>query len=391
MSAKILCVDDDPNILEALRRQLRRQFDTEFAPGGAEGLHAIDSRGPFAVIVSDMRMPGMDGIQFLSAAKERAPESVRVMFTGNADLKTAVDAVNEGHVFRFVTKPCAPETLARTLDACVRQYQLVTAEKELLEKTLQGSIKILTDVLSLANPTAFGRASRVRRLVGKLCVYLKVDQSWQCEIAAMLSQIGCVTMPSSTLNKIYHGQALTKNEAQMLATHPAVGRELVANIPRLESVAEIIGYQQKCFDGSGTPVDSVARKDIPLGARILKLAIDSDTLQWGGLTAIETLAELHKHQDQYDPDALTALHAVIGLEETAEIREVALTNLRTRMILAGDITTIDGTLLVSKGQEVTASMLQRLKNFALNGRLEGPMRVFVRAERGSHVAVRAAR
>ena len=93
MSEKILCVDDDPRILQAFQRQLRKQFHIETAPGGAEGLEAIASSGPFAVIVSDMRMPGMDGIQFLSAVKERAPESVRIMLTGNADQQTAVDAV----------------------------------------------------------------------------------------------------------------------------------------------------------------------------------------------------------------------------------------------------------------------------------------------------------
>ena len=297
MNEKILCVDDESNILQALQRQLRRQFRVETALSGAEGLEVITSDGPFAVIVSDMRMPGMDGIQFLSAVREQAPESVRVMLTGNADQQTAMDAVNEGQIYRFLTKPCPTETLVATLAAGVRQYQLVTAEKELLEKTLRGSVKVLTDVLSLANPTAFGHASRVRRMVQKLCKQLNVDQPWQCEIAAMLSQIGCVTVPSSTLNKIYHGQTLSDDESQMMAAHPSIGRELVANIPRLESVAEIIGSQQKCFDGSDTQADTPAGKEIPLGARILKVAIDYDTLKWSGLADVEVITELRQHSE----------------------------------------------------------------------------------------------
>ena len=244
MSEKILCVDDEPNVLQALRRQLRRQFRIETVPGGAEGLEAIAADGPFAVIVSDMRMPGMDGVQFLSAVKERAPESVRVMLTGNADQQTAINAVNEGNIFRFLTKPCPPEVLAKTLATGVRQYQLVTAEKELLEKTLQGSVKVLTDVLSLTNPIAFGRATRVRKLVNELCKELKVNRLWEYEIAAMLSQIGCVTIPSDMLGRVYEGQALDTEEAKMFEGHPTVGRDLVANIPRLENVAEFIAYSR---------------------------------------------------------------------------------------------------------------------------------------------------
>ncbi|GAG00018.1 unnamed protein product, partial [marine sediment metagenome] len=209
MSEKILCIDDDPNILQGYQRRLRKQFKIETALGGTEGLEAIASKGPFAVIVSDMRMPGMDGVQFLAAAKRRAPDSVRMMLTGFADQQTAVEAVNEGNIFRFLTKPCPPETFAKALTAGMEQYRLVTAEKVLLEKTLRGAIKVLTDVLSLTNPTAYGHASRVRRLVQKLCKQLEVDQPWQAEVAAMLSQIGCVTVPPNTLNKIYYGQTLT--------------------------------------------------------------------------------------------------------------------------------------------------------------------------------------
>ncbi|MFH1749251.1 MAG: HD domain-containing phosphohydrolase [Planctomycetota bacterium] len=390
MSEKILCVDDDPNILQGYQRRLRKQCDIETALGGTEGLEAIASKGPFAVIVSDMRMPGMDGVQFLAAAKQRAPDSVRMMLTGHADQETAVEAVNEGNIFRFLTKPCPPETFAKALTAGIEQYRLVTAEKVLLEKTLRGAIKVLTDVLSLTNPTAYGHASRVRRLVQKLCKHLEVEQSWQAEVAAMLSQIGCVTVPPNTLNKVYYGQMLTADESQMLEAHPSVGRDLVANIPRLETVAEIIAYQQKCFDGSGSPSDSAAGKEIPLGARVLKVAIDYDTLKWSGLADLEAIAELRKHSERYDPDVLAAL-GTIGTEESLDIQEVWAKDLRTYMIVADDVTTTDGTLLVSKGQEVTTSMRQRLMNFARNGRIEGPIRVLVRAESGSRAAQSVAR
>ena len=386
MNKRILCVDDEPKILGAFQRQLCEQFDVETAVSGAEGLEVLASKGPFAVIVSDMRMPEMDGIQFLTVVKDRAPESVRMMLTGNADQQTAIDAVNEGNIFRFLTKPCPPEKLAKALTAGIEQYRLITAERALLEKTLRGAVKVLTDVLSLTNPTAFGHAARVRRFVQKLCEELKVDNSWQFDIAAMLSQIGCVTVPQDTLDRICDGRTLKPEEVQMLEAHPAVGRDLVANIPRLENIAQIIAYQQKRFDGSGIPADPVAGHDIPLGARMLKVALDYDTFKWSGKTDMQALVELRGRVGWYDPDVLAAMEVVIGFEASFEIREIGIMELTGQMILAENITTTDGTLLVSKGQEVTASLGQRLRNFARNKRIEEPILVLVQAETGSRVA-----
>lgn len=377
MSAKVLCVDDDSNVLQAFRRQLRKQFDIETASDGAEGLEAITSRGPFAVILSDMRMPGMDGIQFLAAAKQRAPQSVRIMLTGNADQRTAIEAVNQGHIFRFLTKPCPTETLIETLAAGVRQYQLVTAEKELLERTLRGSVKVLTELLALVNPTAFGQAARLRRVAQKLCQRLAVDQQWQVEIAAMLSQIGCVTIPPDTLHKMYHGQELTAEESQMLDAHPAIAAGLVSNIPRLEPVAKIIAYQRKRFDGTGIPPDSVAGKEIPIGARILALAIDYDALKGRGLSDADVIVQLRARSGWHDPEILAALEELVGFEAPFEIREVRLREVTNHMILAEDVRTVDGTLLVAKEQEITEALRQRLMNFARNGRLGSTIRVLV--------------
>ena len=384
MSKRILCVDDEPKVLSAFQRQLHEQFHIETAVGGAEALEVLASKGPFAVIVSDMRMPGMDGIQFLAAAKDRAPESVRMMLTGCADQETAIEAVNEGNIFRFLTKPCPPERLAKALTAGIEQYRLVTAEKELLEKTLRGAIKVLSDVLSLANPMAFGHASRVRRLIRELCKEMNVDKPWQLEIAAMLSQIGCVTVPSDTLEKVYHRRPLQEEESQMLEAHPAIGRDLVRNIPRLEDVAQIIAYQQKCFDGSGIPSDSVAGEAIPLGARILKVALDYEILKWGGRTGLEAVIALRKQSQWYDPDALAALEAVVKSEESFDVQDVAMKDLGLYAILAEDVITPDGTLIVGKGQEVTPSLYYRLKNFARKRGLEDQIRIRICVERRSH-------
>src|SRR5262249_53231752 len=127
MSTKILFVDDDASILTAFQRNLRKQFALDVAIGGSEALRAMSAKGPYAVLVADMQMPEMNGLEFLKKAEEISPQTVRIMLTGNADQKTASDAVNLGHVFRFLTKPCSTEELAATLKAGLEQYLLVIA------------------------------------------------------------------------------------------------------------------------------------------------------------------------------------------------------------------------------------------------------------------------
>jgi response regulator RpfG family c-di-GMP phosphodiesterase len=378
MTEKILCVDDDPNILDAYRRQLRKEFHIETAGAVREALAAMESNGPYAVIVSDMRMPGMDGIQFLARAKEIAPDTVRIMLTGNADQETAVEAINEGNIFRFLTKPCPSERLGRALQAGIEQYRLVMAEKELLEKTLRGAIKVLTDLLCLVNPTAFGRASRVDRLVRQLAAELDVEVAWELDVAAMLSQIGCVTLPPRTLDRLHLGEPLGPEELKMFEMHPSVGRDLVAKIPRLEGVAEIIAYQEKGFDGSGVPADSRRGREIPLGARILKVALDFDTFRSGGLTEEAAVASLFRQPERYDPDVLNALQGIAEKSECHIVREIGLRELTDGMIFAGDVRTTTGMLLVCKGQEATQSLCQRLLNYSKHAPIREPIRVLVR-------------
>ena len=221
MNERILCVDDEPCVLQAYQRALRKQFIIEVRTGGIEALNAIARNGPYAVIVADMRMPGMNGIELLVKAGEIAPDTVRMMLTGNADQQTALDAVNQGHIFRFMIKPCPPHVFAKSLEAGIAQYRLVTAEHELLSQTLSGSIKVMTDVLGLVNPAAFGRSSRVHRLVRQLCQAMGLRRAWLIEIAAMLSQIGCVAIQETTLSKAFKGEELSADEEKTFADAPA--------------------------------------------------------------------------------------------------------------------------------------------------------------------------
>lgn len=379
MTDKVLCVDDDVDILNTYKQQLRKEFNIETAESGEEGLKRIAGEGPYAVVVSDLRMPGMDGITFLSKVMRGYPDTVRIVLTAYADLNEAINAVNKGNVYRFLTKPCSPEMLAGALSDGLDQYRLVTAEKELLEKTLGGTIKILLEMVSMSRPAAYGRADRIRRLSKQVAKALKIDKLWQVDLAAMLSQVGCVTVPDETLQKVYARKALSPKEKMMFENHPIVGKELLVNIPRLETVAEIIGYQEKRFDGSGIPEDVVYGEDIPIGARILKVALDFDTFVTSGNSTKEALTQMYGKKGWYDPEIMSVLESVVDEEVFLDVKYVRLNEITSDMILGEDVIGMSGAVLIPRGQEVTQSLRLRLVNYAALAGIKEPIKVLVKA------------
>lgn len=374
---KILFVDDDHNVLDAFRRNFRKMYDLETATGAREAAKIIARKGPFAVVVSDMRMPGVDGVQFLTRLKEMAPDTVRIMLTGYADVQSSIAAVNEGNVFRFLTKPCSSQQMQKTLEDALRQYRLVIAEKQLLEQTLGGSIKMLTELLALVNPEAFGRANRIHRHVRQMALHLGLTKTWEIENAALLSQIGCMLLPRETIKKLAHGGELSGEEKQVYDMHPLIAADLLGHIPRLEGVREMIAYQEKRFDGHGTPIGGKAGAEIPLGGRILKILVDFDQLEATGKTPAQILAEMKSRKGWYDPMVLEVLEKVLGWKSGFQLREARLEELENGMILAGDVVSLRGMLLVAKGQEVTPVLTTRLRTFAGIGGVQEPIKVLV--------------
>ena len=368
---RILFVDDEPNILQAMERQFRKQFEIHTAVGPVLGLEAIAKEGPFAVVVSDLRMPVMDGVEFLTRVRAASPDTVRVMLTGQADMDAAIAAVNQGNIFQFLTKPCPPDTLSRALTAAIEQHRLITAERELLEQTLRGSIGVLSEVLSLVNPGAFGRAQRIRRYVVHMAARLDLADRWQFELAAMLSQIGSVTVPPEVMDKYYRREPLSAAEAQVLAGQSLVGYALLARIPRLELVARMIAHQEDRW-APGTAMSDAAA----VGAALLKVARDFDEQMIRGAEPGAALAAM-KRNPEYHRDFVEALREVHVEESQLALRLVSLTQLRTKMIMLEDVRGRNGLLLLAKGQEVTDSAIARLKSFAQTVGIVEPLRVVV--------------
>ena len=358
----VLCVDDEPKVLEGLTLNLRRHYRVSTATNGLAGLAIIDGDAPPAVVVSDMRMPEMDGAAFLSQVKERSPDTVRLLLTGQADLDSAIAAVNHGQVFRFLTKPCNAQIFLTAVQAAAEQHRLITAEKEVLEKTLKGSIKALIEILSLTNPLAFGRAMRLKRHATELMAGVGVPLSWQIEVAVMLSQIGCVTLPAATNEKLYYGRPLDREEAEQTQRIPAVSLQLLGDIPRLEAVRAILQAQDHNFDGAGSPQRAAQGDSIPLGARILKLVMDYDTLDAGGVAPAVAIGTLQGRKGRYDPKLLDALARAKSQSASQRVFELGLASIRPGMLLIQDVMSTTGLLLVARGHEVTPGLLYRLRN-----------------------------
>ena len=379
MTDKILFVDDDPNILNAIKRQLRRQFTVETAVSGQEGLNLLSSKGPFAVVVADMRMPKMDGIQFLRSVQEDSPQSIRLMLTGNADQQTAIDAVNEGNVFRFLNKPCHVKLLVKALEAALEQYRLVHAERELLDGTVNGSIKLLTEILSAVAPNVFDRAVALREVAGEVALALRIMHTWDMDMATMLSHIAYVTLPPETLAKVRSGITLSPAEETIVAHLPETGHRLLENIPRLEKVARIVLYQAKNFDGSGFPKDKVAGEDIPLESRILKILHDLRDLEERDVEAGKAMERMKQSQHRYDPRVFQTVAWFLSADKEESNMlpptDVLVADLRPDQVLVSNVETESGQLLITAGHKLTSTMVAKLLHYHELHRIKQPIQV----------------
>lgn len=369
MNPKILLVDDDRNLLAACERILRCKFNLETATGSEAGLARITSGGPYAVVVADRQMPGMDGVELLARVREISPDTVRMMLTGNADMESVIRLVNESNIFRFLTKPCPTNLLIKALEDALKIYQLAVAEKELLNKTLNGSIKLLTDILAMVESPSFGPPQNLRNAIAAATRALGLQNAWEIDLAVMLAPIGHVTVPPDTLLKSRSSEPLSAPEQQLLDRLPETGARLLDNIPRLEGVAQIVRYQNKSFDGSGFPADQVTGDAIPVGARILKIIHDYMDLERSGETTATAFDIMRQRKGRYDPALIGVLQQSFEGKAKGQGRPATLSmplparDLAPGMILRSNVETIDGTLILRAGHHLTVMTLEKIFNF----------------------------
>ena len=364
MTKRILFVDDEPNVLSGFTRLLRKDYEFDTALGGAEAL-SLMQENLYAVVVSDMRMPEMSGEEFLAKAHVEQPDAVQMILSGQANLESTVAAVNNGNIFRFLIKPVDKEMLSANLDKALHQFQMINAERELLQNTLSGAVAALTEVLAMVSPTASRRTTHVVEVVRHVAPQIGLGSDWQMQLAAMLSGVGFAAMPADVVSKVTLGQPLAEVEQAMVARYPDVTAQLLGRIPRLEGVSGIICALSQ--GGVGAP-EGLERQ-----VQLLDLAIVVAEGLVRSREITDILGEINRSQ-KFDTRMTMALET-LAQSSGVRVESRPLRELVTQMTLRQDVTTTSGVMLASAGTVITESLLERIRNFSASVGIVEPILV----------------
>lgn len=368
---RVLCVDDEPMILDGLKRTLRPECSVSTASNGAEALEILRRDTNFDVILSDLRMPGMDGAEFLHQARQFAPDASRILLTGHADLESAIEVINQGRVFRFLTKPTTREVLFTAVRDGAELRSLRQVERLMLEHTLRGAVKALSDLLMLTSPVAFGRATRVRERVMELAEAARVVDRWQVDVACTLAWVGLVAVPDDAVTRWLAGQA-SAADLGLIDKVPQMSADAIAGIPRLEQVRITIARQTHRMDAS-RPEDPP-----PWGSRALKIAQDFQAWMAKKVSPTQALTSMRGDRGAYDRELLELFAGKIGASAPAQVQATKIDDLRVNMTLAENLYGSSGVLVLAEGSVLTPVLLQRIANLHDRVGLREPVKVIVR-------------
>lgn len=305
---KVLCVDDEPNILSALRRMLSLEgYQVFTADSGVQALELLNKE-TMHVIISDMQMPGMNGSELLAQVRQEWPQTMRLMLTGASDVSGAIAAINQEAIYRYIAKPWNDEELLTTIKSAIafaalanehdRLEALTLAQKaslnemvETLESRVQertqdlraayiASIKAFSNILELRRPDLLPHSRRVAALSMKMAKLagLSDDDCQSIYIAGLLHDIGKIGLSDRVLNTKFIELPLA--DAKVYRTHTHMGEATLNTLDDMKGVAAIIRSHHEYFNGTGFP-DELSGTDIPIGARIVAIVEAYEELQSG--------------------------------------------------------------------------------------------------------------
>jgi ActR/RegA family two-component response regulator len=360
-------VDDEAAVLAGLQRNLGLHFDVFVAESAAAALTMLENATePFSTVLSDMRMPETDGVTFLREVSERWPDTSRILLTGQADIPSAIAAVNEGRVFRFLTKPCPSELLVRAVSDAVRQYDLLEAERVLLDQTLRGTIDVMVEAIGLLLPQAAQPLVRMRRLARRLCKELQVEQVWDIDIACVLSYVATLTLPHDVLTQLASGKYHEIDVRSAASRCNVVAQRLAVRIPRLEPVRDLLRKAGAIARGQAVP-----HHDAPVW--ILRLCIDYGKCLTAGLAPDAAFMRLLGRAEPWPPALQSMLSRLLSALRADVRKSVTFYELVPGMTFVEPVYTDGQILLVPQDTEVTEPLIEQLRNFVVVGRLVEPM------------------
>lgn len=387
----ILAIDDDPDDARILVRNLQKlpelTINFLYYSDPEEGLEELSKRDVDLVFL-DYRIGALSGLDVLRRIRDAGDIRPVIILTGQGGENIAVELMRAGADDYLAKGNLNPEMLRRCMSHARERYlrrQAEDGQRDLLAKTLSGSVQMLVDLLQLLQPECFGRATRAAQIVEEICAKLELENTWEVDVAAMLSQVGCIQVPEKILNKACQGEELATSEKTTFWTHPKVAADLINRIPRMQGVAQIVAYQEKRFDGEGPPFDSTRGEEIPLGARILKLALDFDGLLSRGSSNYGALEIIRSRKGWYDPKIVETLAAKVGDKPEYEIQSVNLSQLKPEMVLDAHVLSRDGSTLICNGKMLTPQLIEQLQAYnradGFEDRIREPIRVQVPVHR----------
>lgn len=412
---RILFVDDEEAILKSLRRLMRRHpYECWFATSGAEGLSIMEAQ-PIDLVISDMRMPEMDGATFLSEVKQRWPFSVRFLLTGFADMSATIDALNLGGINRYVSKPWDDDALIEAIEEGLRIRRLEKQKKKLidrtreqnqelqelnaeleervsartrevqqkqvdlqkafrqLEKSYDSFVRVFASVIANRPHLVKGKSTEVADLSRRVAARMKMEavQIRYVYYAALLHEVGKLGLSDDVLSR--SEVQLTHRDFPEYRRYPELGEMTLMPIKALRPCAELIRHHTEYFDGTGYP-DGIAEYEIPLGSRIIRTVRDFIGLQTTLLREkpLSPEAAFDSINDRsgrlYDPEVVAALEPLVHHfsmeQETQNTRLLGIHELRPGMVLERDLVNHNGILLMVKGTELNDGAIERLNRMA---------------------------
>jgi response regulator RpfG family c-di-GMP phosphodiesterase len=411
----ILFVDDEANILSSLNRLFRPLgYQIFTADSGAKGLEILQQHS-IDLVVSDMRMPEMNGAQFLEKVRERSPDTVRILLTGYAEIGATIDAINKGQIYRYISKPWEDNDITLTIKHALLQKELereklrleeltrkqneelkdlntnleakvlarteevrqtmsfLEAAHEKLKKSFITSVRVFSNLIEMRNPKKSGHSRRVADLARTLAQDLGMSPSETQDtfIAGLLLDVGKIGLPDRLLDKPFHN--LTPDECAEISKYPVKGELALMALEQLQGAAKLIRSHRERFDGTGYP-DQLSGLTIPLGARILSIAEDYDTALMGtdytkALTPTDSSLLIQDGKGKrYDPAVVVALLNAIGKTTPIKISNATELILRSGQIVAGmtlsqDLITWNGDILLGKEHVLTPQLIDQIRGF----------------------------
>ncbi|MEO6422186.1 MAG: HD domain-containing phosphohydrolase [Candidatus Nitrotoga sp.] len=412
-SVTLLCVDDEQNILSALRRLFRHDgYRVLTAISGDAGIKLLESE-QVDLVISDMRMPGMDGARFLEMVSNRWPDTLRILLTGHADITSTIKAINQGQIFHYISKPWDDHDVClivrhalehkqlerdkRRLEALTQRqneelrdlnaslearveertaelrlaHDALAAANEKLKTSFLTSVKVFSNLIEMTERTHTGHSRRVADVARRIAVKMGLDRAATQDVmlAGLLHDIGKIGMPDALLAKSVN--QMNTEELTLFKKHPIKGELALMALDSLRSAACLLRSHQERFDGQGYP-DGLSATDIPLGARILAVANDYDGLQIGSfsaksLTSAEAFAFLKQSRGKrYDPqvfDAFVTLNNCRTADKLQKEWALGPNSLRPGMVLSRDLVSREGALLLAADYLLDDSLIKQIRGY----------------------------